>query len=72
MKILKTNFKTFIDNNLSSKNAFYLRRFSFLQAHYFLISIKYHLVIIQATKGFHYQMHPLIIMNSSTIPKSYT
>ena len=27
-----------IDNNLLSKNAFVLRRFSFLQAHYFLIS----------------------------------
>ena len=48
-----------------------MRRFSFLQAHYFLISIKYYLVIIQVSKGFHYQTHPLIITNLSAIPKGY-
>ena len=61
----------FIDNNLSSKNAFYQRRVSFVQAH-FLIFIKYYLVIIQATKIFHYQMHQLIMMNSLTIPNGHT
>ena len=30
------------------------------------------MVIIQAMKSFHYQMHPLIMMNSLTIPKGYT
>ena len=29
------------------------------------------MVIIQATKGFHDQMFPLIMMNLSTIPKGY-
>ena len=37
-----------------------------------MISIKYYLVIIQATKGFHHQMHPVFMMNLSTIPKGYT
>ena len=30
------------------------------------------MVIIQATKGFHHQMHPVIMMNLSAIPKGYT
>ena len=39
---------------------------------HFLIFIKYYLVIIQATKIFHYQMHQLIMMNSLTIPNGHT
>ena len=61
----------FINNNLSSKNDFYRRCFHL----YKLISlfyVKYYVVIIQAMKSFHYQMHPLIMMNSLTIPKGYT